>query len=95
MFVPESSAREAKPDVVSAIFVKASTTTVSSLMAAGSAVGPTTRNELCMTSVRSIPEPLATSSFSAAGEWTSRTSALPSSPSLMASPLPTATVFTT
>ncbi len=47
-----------------------------------------------MTSRRSMPYPAATSSFSAAGEWTSRTSALPSSPSFSASPLPTATVFT-
>ena len=79
---------------MSAIFVNASLVGVMPLIPAGSAGGPTTRNMLCISSWRFTPNPPSMSVFSAAGEWTISTSALPSSPSLSAAPLPTATVFT-
>ncbi len=53
--VPEPSPRETKVDFASAIFVKASLAEVMPLMPAGSAGGPTTSNELCISSWRFTP----------------------------------------
>ena len=64
------------------------------LILAGSAAGPTMMKSLYMTALRSTPKPLSMKVFSAAGEWTSSTSASPVSPSFKASPLPTATTLT-
>ena len=96
--VPESSPRATKTVLpawpAAAIFLNASAAVSTPLMPAGSDAGPTMTNSLYMTSVRAPPKPAATNFFSAAGLWTSRTSASFFSPSLMASPEPTATTLT-
>src|SRR5450759_774653 len=93
VYVPELSPREMKGAFPAAMRLNAATALVVSLTFAGSAAGPTMTKSLYITGLRSVPKPFATKLVSAAGLWTSRTSASFFTPSAMASPEPTATTF--
>ena len=94
LWVPESSPREAKGALLSAILASDATTSFEPAMPAGSAGGPTTTKSLYITSKRSTPPPSAMNFSSAALACTSSTSPSPFSAFLIAWPVPTATTRT-
>src|SRR3954451_22280153 len=92
--VPDSSAREANGDVVLAIALMACSMPSALAVLAGSDGGPTKTKSVCITARRGGPWPSFMNVCSAAGEWTSSTSAWPRAPRSSACPEPTATVLT-
>ena len=91
--VPDWSARDTQVDPPAAMACSAATAGFPA-MCAGSAGAPRITKSLCMTRRRSMPAPVAMKATSASGEWTSKTSALPSLPIFSAAPEPTATGLT-
>ena len=92
--VPLSSPRETNGALLSAIFLKAATTSLEPAMPAGSLAGPTTMKSLYMTSKRFTPPPSATNFSSDGLSCTNSTSPSPLTAFLMAWPVPTATTRT-